>query len=319
LAGYNNIVKLLLEVRDIKLDIIDTEDKTALIYAIEKGYAKIVDQLIEAGVDFDLKFPDNKSALSKALSLEKIEISKQLIKNGAYLNINVDIPSGYKNGKEYIAEKSAAEPEWKEVLSLLPNMDNINKALKDAEHEHEHKDKKAFLRGNDLLEIVSNLSCLEKDSPAFKEVQVTAQETFFGKLKLVSKTGAGAGSKTHAIKTSLASKDLYENTALHIAASIGAELLVANILCSFRSGGPEGTILQQISRVNKGKKTAENLASDRGEVKIAELLHSIANQVGDKGELDPWFIESQCAPILDDRGSSLGGEVGYAAAASAEA
>jgi ankyrin repeat protein len=281
------------------------------MYSGGSGYAEIVDTLIAAGADVDIKFGNNKSALSEALFFNKLYIAKLLIKSGADLNVNVQIATSgdlLKTAVEYITEKSTEHPEWQEVLDLLPNSGKMTEAFTKAKDPSENE----VSRGEQLLSITYNLSCVKEGLPLFREYQVTAQETFFGKL--VSKTGA---IKTHAIKTSLASKDLYENTALHIAASIGAELLVANILCSFRSG-PEGTILQQISRVNKGKKTAENLASDRGEVKIAELLHSIANQGVGKAELNPMFIESQCEPIFHDY-ILLSGEAGDAAAASADA
>ncbi|KAG4272987.1 hypothetical protein FPRO04_10067 [Fusarium proliferatum] len=85
--GFPSIVRLLLERMEIKSDLEAWMGKESLLFAAGKGYDKIVDLLLESGVDCNATDESDKSAMALAAANGKEVIVQMLLKRGASWSI----------------------------------------------------------------------------------------------------------------------------------------------------------------------------------------------------------------------------------------
>lgn len=114
------IVKMLIK-DGANINDIDSDGKTALIYASEQGYPKTTKQLIDSGADVNIKTKYGRTALLQCVvsrNYSKFKIIKQLINAGS--DVNVMDKNGYSAINWVVREGFNSDPgEVSEVIKLM--------------------------------------------------------------------------------------------------------------------------------------------------------------------------------------------------------
>ena len=117
--GNKELVKILLDRKDIDVNAITSRGRTALTGASSRGQSEIVEILIKAGADVNIKNAQNQNALNMAMGNSSINEKKY--RDTVQLLLQSKIDMNNKNDDGQTALMEASERGKKDLVEMLIN------------------------------------------------------------------------------------------------------------------------------------------------------------------------------------------------------